>query len=177
MTSNGKEDYYKYFSPTLNNNYDFSAPAHYTGSVAFLIGQTGMITTDVEYMNYGKSRLKSNLYSFEDVNNEIKDALGHTFNLRFGTEWRMRQFFVRGGTAYYGSPYGFGNSENSIKKLSAGIGYATMGGIYWDFAYELSESKSTFTPYSYYIDGENIVGPVTQHRWRNKLVATMKIKL
>lgn len=177
LTNNGQSDYYKFFSPTLDNDYTFSTPATYTASVAFLIGQTGMVTADAEYLNYGKSQFSSNLYSFSDVNNEINELLKPTFNLRIGTEWRMRQYYVRGGTAYYGSPMGFGRSDHSVKKLSLGVGYVSLSGIHWDFAYELSETGSEYSPYLFYINDVNVVAAAVQQRWRNKLVATMKIKL
>ena len=177
LIEHGQKEFRQYYSPTLNNDYTFSSPASYTASAAFIIGQTGMVTVDASYMNYGQAKLSSNLFSFSDVNDEIHALLKPTFNLRFGTEWRMRQYFVRGGTAYYGSPYGLGRSDQSIKKLALGIGYVSLSGIYWDFAYELSESRSESSPYQFYVDDTNIVAPSIQHRWRNKLVATMKIKL
>lgn len=174
LTSNGENG--PYFSPTLDNTYTCITPATYTGSAAFIFGQRGMITADFDYLNYGKARLKKN-DSFDNTNEEIAAVLKPTFNVRVGSEWRMRHYYVRGGVAYYGSPYGFGNRNNSIKKLALGIGYVSLSNIYWDFAYEISESSSTFTPYQYYVNEENIVSPGSQHHWRNKLVATMKIKL
>ena len=177
LLDNHHEKYNQYYSPTLNNNYDFYTPASYTVSAAFIIGQHGMITTDAEYMNYGKSKLKSDLYSFSNANQDIKEILRPTFNLRLGTEWRVYQFFLRGGVAYYGSPFGFGDPYGSMKKLGFGIGYATHADTFWDFAYELSESTTAYTPYQYYIEGSNNVESAIQHRWRSKLVATLKIKM
>lgn len=79
--------------------------------------------------------------------------------------------------AYYGSPFGFGDPYGSMKKLGFGIGYATHADTFWDFAYELSESTTAYTPYQYYVDGNNNVESAIQHRWRNKFVATLKIKM
>ena len=170
------EDSHKYLSPTLENNYRCLTPATFTGGAAFIFGQNGMITADIDYLNYRQSKLIKNTV-FDELNEEIKETLKPTLNIRLGTEWRMRQFYLRGGAAYYGSPYGLGNRYGSVKKLALGIGYETMDDIFWDFAYELTESSNSYTPYQYYVDGENIVSPAIQHRWRNKLVATLKIKL
>lgn len=171
------EDYYKYYSPTLYNDYVFRTPNSFIGSAAFLFGQRGMVTADLEYMNYGMSRFSSSVQSFSDANNDIKAILKPTCNLRIGTEWRYYQYFIRGGMAYYGSPYGLGDRYRSVKKLALGIGYATTSDVFWDFAYELTESTSGFTPYQCFVDGENIVSEAVQRQWRNKLVATMKIRL
>ena len=131
----------------------------------------------MDYLDYRTCSFRSNVFSFEEVNKEIQEVMRPSANIRLGTEWRLRQFFLRGGLAYYGSPYGFGNLNGSMKKAAAGIGYTTPGGMSWDFAYELSETTTVFTPYQYYVDGVNDVNDITQRRWRNKLVITLKVKI
>lgn len=168
----GEREYYKSYSPSLDWSYDFYTPHTFIGSLAFIIGQHGMVTTDVEYMNYGQAKFKfNNEYQYYD------DVLNPTFNMRFGLEWRFRQVFARCGTAYYGSPYGFGKTDGSAKKLALGLGYAASESITWDFAYELSHSTSRYTPYQYDVNGENVVEDAVRRQWRNKLVVTLKIRL
>lgn len=167
----------KKLSPTLNQSYDFQTPQTLIGSCAFFIGQHGLITADMEYMDYGSGQFSNDEDSFIDVNNSISATLKPTFNMRLGTEWRVWQYFLRGGAAYYGSPYGFGNTYGSVKKFSLGLGYATSENTFWDFAYELTEATSAYAPYQCFVDGQNIVNDVTQRQWRNKFVITMKIKM
>ena len=88
----------------------------------------------------------------------------------------MRQYFLRGGLAYYGSPYGFCENYGSVKKVAFGVGYATSEVTSWDFAYELTECTSGYTPYSYYENDVNIAGDVIQRKWRNKLMVTLKMR-
>ena len=176
-TLNNGTGYHKYYSPTLYQTYEFRSPHSFTGSLAFLFQSRGMFTADVDYLDYGTSRLQSEGYSFDQANDDIKTLLKPSLNIRLGMEWRLRQYYVRGGAAYYGSPYGFGETYGSTKKLSLGIGYATEEDIMWDFAYELSRSVRGYTPYQCYDDGQNIVDDIVQHYWRNKLVVTMKIKM
>lgn len=166
------QSYHRYLSPTLYQSYDFHTPHTFIGSLAFFIGRHGLVTTDVEYMDYGSSR-----FSFDGVNDDIRSILKPTYNLRLGTEWRIRQFFARGGAAYYGSPYGFGQDYGSVKKLALGFGFAISDETSWDFAYELTETTLATTPYQYYVDGQNQVNDAIHHRWRNKVVVTMKAKL
>ena len=168
--SHGQREVHRYLSPVLYQTYEFHTPHTFTGSLAFIIRQQGMISADVDYMDYGTS-----WFSFDGVN--IRDVLKPTYNFRLGTEWRLRQYYLRGGLAYYGSPYGFGETYGSVKKLGLGFGYAVSQETSWDFAYELTQSTTGFTPYQVYIDGQNIVEDAVRHQWRNKLVVTLKIKI
>lgn len=173
----GSQDYHKYLSPDLYQGYEFYAPRSFTGSLAFFIGSHGMISADLDYLNYGNAKFSSEDYSFSDANQDIRDILKPTCNIRLGAEWRWHQYFLRGGGAYYGSPYGFGENYGSVKKLALGIGYATEENIFWDFAYELAEATSGYTPYQYYEDGQNLVNDIVLRRWRNKFVITLKVKM
>lgn len=164
----------KFYSPTLNQSYEFRSPHSFTGSLAFIFPFAGMLTADVDYLDYSTSQFIGN--DFNIANEDIQSLLKPSFNIRIGMEWAVRQFFVRGGIAYYGSPYGFGECYGSMKKAAIGIGYATMGRFIWDFAYELSRSVRGYTPYQLYVDGENIVEDVVQRQWRNKLVVTLRMK-
>lgn len=177
LINNPNAGHHQYYSPTSFQTYDFHTPHKLVASTAFFIGRKGLLTTDFEYLNYGNSNFSSETYSFSEVNDDIKIVLRPTFNYRVGTEWRVQQFFLRGGVAYYGSPYGFGYDYGSVKKLSAGIGYATSDISHWDFAYELTEVTSGYTPYQFYVEGVNVVPDIVQHKWRSKLVATLKIKI
>ncbi len=176
-TLNNGIGYQKYYSPTLYQTYMFRSPHSFTGSLAILFDSRGMLTADVDYLDYGTSKLKSEEFSFSDANNDIRDLLKPSLNIRIGTEWRFRQYHIRGGAAYYGSPYGFGEKYGSSQKLALGIGYATTEEVlWWDFAYELSRSVIGYTPYQCYVDGAYLVDDIVQHYWRNKLVVTMKMK-
>lgn len=170
--SQGQREYHRYLSPTLYQSYKFHTPHAFIGSLAFIIGQRGMVSTDVEYLDYGSS-----WFDFNGVNDDIRVTLKPTLNFRIGTEWRFWQFFVRGGMAYYGSPYGLGESYGGVKKLGLGFGYAISTETSWDFAYELTQSTTAFTPYQYYVDGQNTVEDAVRHQWRNKLVVTLKVKI
>ena len=112
-------------------------------------------------------QLRLRIGNISNANNNIKDILKPSFNIRLGMEWRIRQYFIRSGAAYYGSPYGFGERNGSTKKLAVGIGYATIEDvIIWDFAYELSSDTRIYAPYLYYVDGVNIVDDIVQRHWR-----------
>lgn len=170
--NNGLEDYYRCLSPNLYQTYQFRSPHSFVGSLAFFMGKRGLVSADLEYLDYGTAK-----FDFDGVNDDIRATLKPTFNLRFGAEWRHLQYFLRCGAAYYGSPYGFGETYGSVKKLGLGIGYAVNEALSWDFAYELTHSTTGYTPYRYYVDGTNIVEDVVQRQWRNKLLVTLKVRM
>lgn len=167
----GQREYHRFLSPSLYQAYKFHTPHSFVGSLAFILGQQGLITTDVEYLNYGTS-----YFDYDGTIDSFSDLLQPTLNIRFGTEWRLRQYYLRGGMAYYGSPYGFGNSNGSVKKLGLGFGYAVSQEVSWDFAYELTQSTTRYTPYQYVVDEVNIVGDAVRKQWRNKFVVTLKVR-
>ena len=167
--------YYRHGSGVSYYDYDFDAPNKAVGSLAFLIGQHGMITTDFDYVDYRKGSFSSTVYDYDYVNADIQDILRPSYNIRVGTEWRLRQYYLRGGAAYYGSPYGFGNAYGSAKKASIGIGYASGESI-WDFCYELTRMQTGTYPYLYYEGDDLAVEEILQHWMRNKFVVTWKVK-
>ncbi len=177
MLTGSSNNYHEYLSPELRNGYSFRTPHRLTGSVAFFVGQHGLVTADIDYLNYRQCQFSSEEFSFADVNQDLGKTLRPTYNLRLGTEWSIRQFFLRSGAAYYGSPFGFGQRYGSVKKLGLGIGYATHDETTWDFAYELTESTTAYTPYQFFVDNENTVGDVVQRRWRSKFFITLKVKI
>lgn len=168
----GQQEYHRYLSPSLYQTYQFWSPRSFVGSMAFFIGKRGLVSADVEYLDYGVAK-----FDFDGEDQYFKEVLKPTFNLRVGAEWRFLQYFLRSGLAYYGSPYGFGETYGSVKKLGLGIGYATSQEFSWDFAYELTHSTTGYTPYQYYVDGTNAVDDAVQSQWRNKFVVTLKLKI
>ena len=163
---------HKYISPDSHYEYNFISPLKWVGSLAFVIGQQGMISLDAEYMNYGAARFKTvpnDDFDYDPTNESIKSTLGRTLNFRLGSEWRVGNTYLRFGTAYYGSPYGFGLPGGSVKKASCGISVPLSVDTTLDFAYELSHGKSFVTLYNA-ADIESI----THSQYRNILLVTLK---
>ena len=162
----------KSYSPESNYEYLFFSPMKWVGSMAFVIGQRGMFSFDAEYTNYGAMRFKAEDYDYSTVNQEIKDNYGRTFNFRFGTEWQVSDSYLRFGAGYYGSPFGFGEQNGSIKKASIGISLPAGPGTTFDLAYELTHGKRQYTLYD---AGSLGIEPVTQSQFRSVAIATLKV--
>ena len=163
----------KYISLQSHYEYTFIKPLKWVGSMAFVIGHSGMISLDAEYTNFGAARFKADDFDYDNVNEEIKQTFGRTLNFRFGSEWNLGSAFLRLGGAYYGSPLGFGKSDGSVKKGSIGLGLPVSESTTFDFAYELTHGKSD----RYLYDAGTLgIEPVTQRQLKHCLIATLKVR-
>ena len=163
----------KSLSPESHYEYTFIKPMKWIGSLAFVVGQKGMISLDAEYVNFGAARFKANDYDYGPTNEQIKSTLGRTLNLRLGTEWNLGGTYLRFGAAYYGSPFGLGKVGGSIKKASCGVSVPISANFTFDFAYELSHGKTYTTLYD---AGELGIESITQSQFRHILLTTLKVR-
>ena len=163
----------KSYSPESNYEYTFISPLKCLGSMAFVVGQRGMLSFDAEFVNYGAMRFHAEDYDYSAVNQEIKDNYTHTFNFRFGTEWQVNDSYLRFGASYYGSPFGLGKQNDCVKKASVGISLPAGENTTFDLAYELTHGKRQYTLYD---AGSLGIDPVTQSQFRSVAIATLKVR-
>lgn len=162
----------KYISPESHYKYTFISPLKWIGSLAF-VGRNGLVSLDAEYVNYGAARFNAEDWNYSSTNEEVKATLGRSFNFRLGSEWRLSGSYLRLGAGYYGSPYGFGKSNGSVKKASVGISLPAGESFFFDFAYELSYGQSRFTLY----DAGNLgIESVAQKQWTNNFAVTLRFR-
>jgi hypothetical protein len=131
------------FSPVGYYNYQLTTPFRAIGSVAFIIGKIGLISGEYEYVNLSQSTFAASDASFSDVNSTIKNSYKAPVNVRFGTEWRIHRFRIRGGFAYYGSPYQVSGNPSEMYIGSLGWGYRAKH-FFLDMTYQLSQTKENY---------------------------------
>ena len=163
----------KYISPNANYEYTFFSPLKWVGSLAFVIAQRGLISFDAEYTNFGAARFRASDYDYDAVNESIKSTFGRTLNFRIGSEWLLGTSYLRLGAGYYGSPFGFGENNGSVKKASLGFGLPVSEATTYDFAYELSYGTSNIYLYD---AGELGIESILQSQFRNNLAVTLKVR-
>lgn len=163
----------KYISLESHYEYTFISPLKWVGSMAFIIGQQGLVSLDAEYSNYGAARFQANDFDYSATNDETRNTYGRTLNFRIGSEWRLSNAFLRIGGAYYGSPFGFGKADGSLKKASIGIGLPVSDVTTFDFAYELAYGKNQFTLYD---AGDLGIESVKQRQFKSNLAITLKLR-
>ena len=165
---------YKYISLQSNYEYTFISPPKCVGSMAFVVGEQGMVSLDAEYLNYGAAKFSAEDYDYTTVNQDIKEKYGKTFNFRLGSEWRLSNSYLRFGAGYYGSPLGFGNSNGSVKKASVGLSLPSGTNTIFDFAYELTYGQRHYTLYD---AGDLEIQPINQSQIKNLFMVTMRVRL
>jgi len=141
------------YSPDGYYDYCLRTPFRAMGSLAFIIGQYGLISADYEYVDYSQARFNSSQDNYSTVNNDIKTSFRSWGNIRIGTEWRIQDFRLRGGFAYFSNPY-VGNNNNSPRyQVSGGFGYRT-GNFFTDVTYVWSKMQQ-----AYYLYDATMVNP------------------
>lgn len=148
------------YSPLGYYDYKMTTPFRAMGSLAFIIGQYGVVGADYEFVNYGHARFRSSGDSYTEVNEQIKNSYQSYGNFRIGTEWRLQQLRLRAGAAYFSNPYRQGNSNMERIQFSGGIGYRSKS-FFADFTYQYSKMKQ-----SYYLYDPAMVEPamITQYQ-------------
>jgi len=158
------------FSPIGNFDYRLTTPFRAIGSLAFILGPYGLISADYEYVNYSQARLHSSDYSFKNENNDITNTYQSWGNIRVGTEWRVQNFRLRGGFAYFSNPYKTSINNSERFQASGGIGY--RGKVFFaDVTYTWSQMKE-----NYYLYDASMVLPAENTLTTNTISATMGIR-
>lgn len=144
------------YSPLGYYDYRLRTPFRAMGSVAFIIGQYGLVSADYEYINYSQARLNSQYDSYTDVNNTISTNYQSWGNIRVGTEWRISDFRVRGGFAWFSNPYTGAmavNNNSERFQISGGLGYRSRY-FFADVSYVYAQSRE-----NYYLYDASMVPP------------------
>ena len=160
--TNGQETHSS-ISPTGTYDYKIRTPMRVIASAAFIIGKIGMISGDLEIVDYSEAKLSAQDYLFIDANNSIKDKYTMAQNFRVGGEIRKLPFILRGGFAWYGSPYQESVNNNAARMyFTGGLGYRDESDqFYIDFAIISSNEKS-----NYYFYDQSLVNPV-HNTWKS----------
>ena len=122
-------------------SYTLKTPSKITTSAALVFGKIGLISLDIVNIDYSKIKLRPKR-DFTIRNNEIKNQLTNTINLRVGGELRLKQFSLRTGYSKINNPYKSNNFYNSSKSMSIGFGY-DFGETLVNFSYKKFKNKRT----------------------------------
>jgi hypothetical protein len=132
------------------DHYTVTTPLRLIAGVAYMFEDKGLISFDYEYADY--SNIKFSNGDFKDniiiANEENNKGLKATNNIRTGAELKLKSFYLRGGYAYYASPYANGKNKNANSMIySTGLGYRNNG-FSLDFGYSLLTKSEEYYLYS-----------------------------
>lgn len=120
--------------------YTLKTPGKWTGSLAYVFGNTGLISVDYALKDYSSTKFTPK-NEFQNSNNEITNNLTTAGELRIGGEYKIKQWSLRGGFRNEQSPYKNKNTYGDLTGYSCGLGY-NFGATKLDLAYSTAQINS-----------------------------------
>ncbi len=138
---------YKNADTQYDLDYNLRTPYRINGGVSYVIGNSAIVTGDVEYVDYSSIRFTDNGSNTErNTNRGIADAYKGNLNYRVGAEVKVvNQVMIRGGYNYSSSPYK--NIDLNTQGVSGGLGFR-FENYYLDATYRHTTYDSTNSPYN-----------------------------
>jgi len=127
------------FDNKFEKRFNIITPWRYQMSAATILSKFGMANVDVEYVDYRSCKVLPNA-DYGDATDEAAETFKGNVNVKGGAEFRIGQLYLRGGIAYYGSPYKkeflseLNKSHQGTMSYSGGIGFRARS-FYMDAAY------------------------------------------
>lgn len=137
-------------SPVGYYEWDFKAPARYILSSSYIIGDMGVVSGEIEYLDYSNMNISAVDYYFVEENQNIKNIYDKAVNARLGAEVKLGIASLRGGVGYLDSPYKSTEPNADAYKLlfSGGLGI-NMGIAYFDASYQYITGDEYYYMYGY----------------------------
>lgn len=152
--------------------YNITTPMKLNTGAAFFIGKYGIITGDLEFINYSKAKYSSTTPndSYDVENDGIKNTYKNNMvvNYRLGVEGRYDIFRLRAGYNFQQNPYIVSRSRVNMETqtLSAGAG-VRLKTFFVDFALLQTKGNSAYSEFAM-LDN---TGPVVDQK--NKMTGGM----
>ena len=104
--------------------YRLQTPGKFTGSLAYVFGNFGLISFDYSLKDYGNAKFRPTTDSyFVNQNIDISNQLGMASTFRIGGECKIKQLSLRGGYRFEESPYTNASIIGDLSGYSVGLGY------------------------------------------------------
>ena len=126
-------------SDPSQKRFNILTPWRYQLNVATILSNFAVVNIDMEYVNYSSCQILPNS-DYQDATDYASEAFKNNINIKGGAEFRLGFLYLRGGIAYYGSPYKeeylseFNKSHLGTMSYSGGIGFRARS-FYMDGAY------------------------------------------
>ena len=163
--------------PTGSYNYRVISPLKVIGSVAYVAFRRLAMDLDLEFTSFQWIKMKTSntpgmpTYDFKAENAAIKSLYRSVINLRLGAEYAITsRFFVRGGFAYYPSPYkkSVSGALGATSFYTLGVGYKWKK-IYIDLGYKFQNWNQNYYAFNP-LDSKNLTSFKNQ---RNNIMLTV----
>lgn len=167
--------------------YKLHTPMKAQGGLSVQIGTMGIISADMEYVNYNNLELKQTDHEsdFSLPNSDINSLYKSVVNLKAGGEVRFNSFAVRLGGGYYPSPlktYSLGaiypydfNAPKAYTELSSGLGYRNKN-FFFDFGFSWLAHTEDYHLYTVTIDDNPSTNIANLKQNEFRFLATMGVR-
>lgn len=160
-------------SEPIVSEYNIITPMKLSTGLAVFAGKYGVISGDIEFVNYEKARYTSDTpgVSFKPENDDIKYYYKNVVNYRIGAEARIGIVRIRAGYNLQNNPYkSTFDAGSSVTTLSAGVG-VKLTKFFIDGTWLNTRYNSSYSPYTVEDADGDIVGPVA--RLKNTATSAM----
>jgi long-subunit fatty acid transport protein len=153
--------------------YMVNTPARLGIQGAYIFGKRGLLSAEIEQVNYSTMSISSETYGFESENQRIANKYQSATNLKVGGELAFDAFRIRAGYANLSSPF-TGNSHTYRQHfLTAGFGIHEQR-----MSFDLAVIKQLGEEDNYhYTINEISSGPVKSSLNSTKIALTLAFKL
>lgn len=148
-------------SDIILSRYNLNTPLRLGAGATFFLGKNGFISADVDWVDYSASRINSNDFNEGADNLEIQNLYTSTINYRFGAEFKVSMFRLRGGYGYFGDPFANSGFDRSTQQISGGAG-VRVNNFTVDFSLVNQKYSSLYSSYQVLDSNGANFGPVTQ---------------
>ena len=135
---------------TLNvfPDYKLQTPGKFTGGLAYVFGDQGLLSFDYSVKDYGNIKFKPTSDSyFASQNTLMSNTLKNASTYKIGGEYRYKQISFRGGYRFEESPYKDDSFYGDLTGFSLGLGY-NFGQMKFDIAFDQSDRSVNNLLYS-----------------------------
>ncbi len=143
------------------SSYSLNTPMKIGGGATVFLSKNGFISADVDWVDYSAARLNSNDFDEGPDNQAISSLYISTINFRFGGEYRINNFRLRGGYAMFGDPIANSDYDRSTQQITGGVGLK-LNNFNIDFALVNQRFDNLYSSYQVLDAQNNNIGPVTE---------------
>ncbi len=167
--------------------YKLHTPLKAQAGLSVQIGTVGIISADMEYVNYNNLELKQSDHEsdFSLPNSDINTIYKSVVNLKAGGEVRFNNFAFRLGGGYYPSalktyslgsiyPYDF-NAPKAYTELSSGLGYRNRS-FFFDFGFSWLAHTEDYHLYTVNLDNNPSTNIASLKQNEFRFLATVGVR-
>ncbi|BDD11031.1 hemin receptor [Fulvitalea axinellae] len=145
-------------SPIYESKWTLYTPLKVSLGAAYFFKKRGFITADIDWVNYAQTRVESNDFETDGINDQIDDTYQTAVNYRIGGEYRLNIFRFRAGYAHQGNPIKKEASDFDYSRSQVTFGAGVRDKTWYvDLAIISDKYKTLHSPYS--IQNETITFP------------------